>query len=324
MRIWFFGIVLFLIVVNGLLIGLASMRYPLNAAFVSAGVCLNCYLILFLLLGNRQFQSNLEVGVRQGHGRVLCFLLSLFVPYLIYALGTESFSWLSCLKLALYIGLPTLVILTLRKFSGQLLWQDVFVVLALWLPLDFRWMRGVWAWPNGSLAYSFNSLLATCLGVYLFVCLRRLDRVGYQFNFQGRDWLVGFRNFLLFAPIAIPLGFYTGFIAVSKHFATPWSFILSALGIFFFIAIPEELLFRGILQNFAERILPHPVPALIFSSLLFGASHLNNGPKPDWRYFLLATIAGLFYGNAYIKTRKLLAPAIVHTLVDTVWRGFFR
>ena len=324
MKIWFGGIALFLIAVNSLLIGIASKRYPLNMAFAAAVVCLNCYLILFLSLGNQRFQSKLEAGVRQGHSRVVCFLLALFVPYLIYALGTESFRWLSFLKLALYIGLPALVFLTVRKASGQLLWQDVFVILALWLPLDFRWMRDVWAWPNGSLAYSFNSLLATCLGVCLFVCLRRLDRVGYQFNFQRRDWQVGFRNFLLFAPIAIPIGFYTGFIAISKRFATPWDFVLSALGIFFFIAIPEELLFRGVLQNFGERILHQPIPALILSSLIFGASHLNNGPRPDWRYFLLASVAGLFYGNAYVQTRKLLAPAIVHTLVDTVWRGFFR
>src|SRR5262245_40925494 len=134
MRSWFGGIVIFLIAVNGLLIGLGSKRFPLDTAFASAGVCLNCYLILFLLLGNRQFQSNFESGVRQGRGRIACFLLALFVPYLIYALGTASFSWLAFLKLALYIGLPTLVISTLRQFSDRLLWQDVFVVLALWLP----------------------------------------------------------------------------------------------------------------------------------------------------------------------------------------------
>ncbi|MGH9962094.1 MAG: CPBP family intramembrane glutamic endopeptidase [Pyrinomonadaceae bacterium] len=65
--------------------------------------------------------------------------------------------------------------------------------------------------------------------------------------------------------------------------------------------------------------------SLVVTSIIFGAAHLNNGPtRPDWRYFLLATIAGLFYGNAYARTGRLLAPAIVHTLVDTVWRSFFR
>jgi membrane protease YdiL (CAAX protease family) len=101
-------------------------------------------------------------------------------------------------------------------------------------------------------------------------------------------------------------------------------FVLSAAGIFVFIAMPEELLFRGIIQNFLQKSWLKPLPALIVTSVIFGVAHLNNGPRPDWRYFLLATIAGLFYGNAYTRTRALLAPAIVHTLVDTVWRSFFR
>jgi membrane protease YdiL (CAAX protease family) len=96
------------------------------------------------------------------------------------------------------------------------------------------------------------------------------------------------------------------------------------LGIFFLIAIPEELLFRGIIQNFLEKTLRKPPLALFVTSLIFGAAHLNNGPRPDWRYFLLASLAGLFYGNAYQQTRGLMAPAIVHTLVDMVWRAFFR
>jgi len=82
-------------------------------------------------------------------------------------------------------------------------------------------------------------------------------------------------------------------------------------------------LFRGIIRNFMEKTLRKPTLAMIGTSVIFGAAHLNNGPRPDWRYFVLASLAGLFYGNAYQRTNGLLAPAIVHTLVDTVWRAFF-
>jgi len=58
------------------------------------------------------------------------------------------------------------------------------------------------------------------------------------------------------------------------------------------------------------------------TGLLFGATHLNNGLHPDWRYFVLATVAGLFYGAAYIKTQNLFVPAVIHTLVDAVWIQF--
>ena len=63
-----------------------------------------------------------------------------------------------------------------------------------------------------------------------------------------------------------------------------------ALGIFIFIGIPEELLFRGIIQNLLEKAIGRPALALGVASLIFGAAHLNNGPSPDWRYFLLATL----------------------------------
>ena len=314
----------FLILADGLLIILARQRVSLDLSFVSAAICLNLYLALFFLLGTVQCQDYLEQRVKESGEASFLFVLFLVVPYLVYAVGTRSFHWLLFLKLAIYILLPTLVYRSLRSLPDRWVWQDVVVTLALWLPLDFRWMRDVWPWPGNSLAYSLNSLLATCLAVFLFVCVRRLGQVGYYYRFDRRDWLIGLRNFVFFAPIAIPIGIYTGFIALSKHHVVAWQIGLSALGIFLFIAIPEELLFRGIIQNFMEKSWPGKWPALIVTSLIFGASHLNNGPRPDWRYFLLASIAGLFYGNAYQRTRKLLAPAIVHTLVDTVWRGFFR
>ena len=313
-----------LILVNILLILLARQRVQLDLSFLSAAICLNAYLALFLWLGHERSQNYLEQKVRRSVGVIFLFLVSLIGPYLIYVVGTRSIQALPFLKLAAYILFPTLVCLTLRTFPDRWLWQDVVVTLALWLPLDFRWMRDVWPWPGNSLAYSLNSLLATCLGVFLFVCVRRLGQVGYRYQFVSRDWLVGVRNFLLFAPIAIPIGLYTGFIALSKRFAAPWQIPLSALGIFVFIAMPEELLFRGIIQNLIEKSRLGSMPALITTSVIFGAAHLNNGPRPDWRYFLLASIAGLFYGNAYQRTRKLLAPAITHTLVDTVWRSLFR
>jgi CAAX protease family protein len=324
LRRYFLAVVAFLILADSLLFILARQKVPLDFSFISTAVCLNVYLALFLLLGNGECQSYLKGKVKEGPGTVLVFLLFLVGPYLVYATGTRSFQWFLFLKLATYTLLPALVYFSLKRFPEHWQWQDVVVTLALWLPLDFRWMRDVWPWPGNTLAYSLNSLLATSLGVFLFVCVRRLDQVGYEYQFARTDWLIGLRNFFLFVPIAIPIGLYTGFIALSKHFAPPWQIALSVLGIFLFIAIPEELLFRGIIQNLLEKSWLGSVPALIVTSLIFGASHLNNGPRPDWRYFLLASIAGLFYGNSYQRTRKLLAPAIVHTLVDAVWRGFFR
>lgn len=318
------GVAIFLAVVTALILNYSGGHVPVNRRLAAAAFCLNGFLAILLFLAHRDVQAWATARVA-GKGSAAWLCLSPFVLlYLAYALGTDSFRTLPAVKLAAYVLLPAAVLLTIRQPVQRLLWQDALVILSLWLPLDFRWMRDVWGWPSYSLAYSMNSLLATGLAVFLFVCVRRLEGVGYRCHFDRQDGWIGIRNFLLFAPVAIPIGLLTGFITISGRPLSGSQALLSALGIFFLIAIPEELLFRGIIQNFLEKTLRKPVVALIVTSLIFGAAHLNNGPKPDWRYFLLASLAGMFYGNAYQRTRGLLAPAIVHTLVDTVWRAFFK
>ena len=148
--------------------------------------------------------------------------------------------------------------------------------------------------------------------------------MGYKWRLQAMDWRVGGRLFLIFAPTAILLGLASGFLEAAETFMAAGPLAFMALGIFLVIALPEELLFRGIIQNILEKALGHRQWALGVTAVVFGLAHLNNGQRPDWRYVGLATLAGWFYGHAYLKTRNLMAPAVLHTLVDTVWRGFFR
>ena len=318
------GVSIFLGMVTGLILQFSGGRLPVDRRFVTAILCLNGLLAILLLLAHREVQLWVKTRAAAMPASVWVFVLLLLLLYLVYAEGTDSFELSPFVKLVVYVLLPTLILLTIREPEQRLLWQDVVAILSLWLPLDFRWMRDVWGWPSHSLAYSMNSLLATGLAVFLFVCVRRLDDVGFHYYLQKRDGWIGVRNFLFFAPIAVPIGLLTGFIRISNGPPPYWNLALTGLGIFFLIAIPEELLFRGIIQNLLAKAFRKPALALIVTSVIFGAAHLNNGPRPDWRYFLLASLAGLFYGNAYQATGGLLAPAIVHTLVDTVWRAFFR
>jgi len=324
LRLYFGSVAILLAVVTALILEFSAGRLPVDRRLVATTLCLNGFLAILLLLAHRDVQTWITLRIFGNRENAWLFLFPVLLLYLGYALSTDSFRSLPFLKLVAYVLLPAALLLTIRQPEQRLLWQDVLVILALWLPLDFRWMRDVWGWPRHSLAYSMNSLLATGLAVFLFVCVRRLEGVGYRCHCEKLDGWIGARNFLLFAPMAIPIGLVTGFITISGPQIPISEFLLSALGIFFLIAIPEELLFRGIIQNFLEKTFRKPAFALIVTSLIFGAAHLNNGPRPDWRYFLLASLAGLFYGNAYQRTRGLLAPAIVHTLVDTVWRAFFR
>jgi membrane protease YdiL (CAAX protease family) len=103
-------------------------------------------------------------------------------------------------------------------------------------------------------------------------------------------------------------------------------FVGEFMGIYVSIAIPEELLFRGILQNFLTKSFASERRALwglLIASVVFGASHLHHAPVPNWRYAILATIAGIFYGNAYRTRQRLSCSALTHALVDVVWHFWF-
>ncbi len=77
------------------------------------------------------------------------------------------------------------------------------------------------------------------------------------------------------------------------------------------IAAPvfEELIFRGIiLDGLLKRY--SPVTAILVSSFLFGAVHLN-----PWQ-FVTGFVIGIFAGWVYQHTRSLLAAMIIHASVN--------
>jgi membrane protease YdiL (CAAX protease family) len=89
------------------------------------------------------------------------------------------------------------------------------------------------------------------------------------------------------------------------------------LRIYLATGIPEELLFRGVIQNLAVRRYGYP-QGLLLAAVVFGFAHL-----PDLRYMLLASLAGVAYGWVYHRTRHITASALTHAAVDWVWRLLF-
>jgi len=122
----------------------------------------------------------------------------------------------------------------------------------------------------------------------------------------------------------VPLGLAIGF----SHLHNEWHGIaklaMSLASIFFLIAILEETYFRGWWQNLLERRVG-PNSALFVTALLFGLSHFNKGTTLfNWRYVLLATLAGIFYGRVWRSEHRIFASAITHTCVDTIWLLWLR
>jgi uncharacterized protein len=78
-----------------------------------------------------------------------------------------------------------------------------------------------------------------------------------------------------------------------------------------FPAVAEELIYRGILFRWLERS-GGTWAALIVSSALFGASHLEN-PSAGWLAAVgIALEGGLLLGGAYMLTKRLWVPMGIH------------
>jgi len=246
----------------------------------------------------------------------------LCVPYLLVSISAGNFRWH---WLALYALLPVAIAALMLdacrvdpEQRGN--WRDWLVLIGVGLAVDLRWFEG--AWP-AHLAV-FNKVLLLDAGIYGLMAMRRLDGVGFDLRLRLRDVGVGLREFCFYAPVAILLGLAMAFL--HAHALWPsWQQLGGAyLFTFFFIAVPEELFFRGWIQNLLERRVGRGW-ALTITAVLFGLSHWNKRTTSfNWQYVLLAALAGGFYGRAWRRERRVAASAITHATVDTVWSIWLR
>lgn len=255
-------------------------------------------------------------------GAQLALPAALSIPYLMVSLGAGIFRWE---WFAVYAALPVLIAILLwqaaqidREQRGN--WRDYVILAALGLAVDLRWFEG--AWPGGLSV--FNKILLLDAGIYGFVLLRQVEGTGFNLHLRREDFLIGLREVALYFPIALVLGLSLGFLHVHKALpgvtaiASAWFFT------FFFVAVPEELFFRGWVQNLLSKRIGR-YPALMLTACLFGLAHFNKRTIGfNWRYVLLAAIAGVFYGRAWMRNRRVGASAVTHATVDAIWSLWFR
>lgn len=249
----------------------------------------------------------------------------LVVPYIVIAVSQHMFRWD---WFVLYAALPVAMAWLLARAAvadpeqrGN--WRDAVILLTLGLAVDLRWFDV--AWPVG--LRGLNNLLLVDAGLYAFLGVRRLSGTGFDFHLHWSDWKTGLRELLFFAPAVLVLGIALGFIHPHANVPPLGKGVLTWAGIFVFVAVPEELFFRAWVQNLLERRVGRR-GALVIASVLFGLSHFNkrlSGSTAhfNWRYVLLATVAGIFYGRAWRERRRVPASTITHTCVDWLWSWWF-
>ena len=265
----------------------------------------------FCAEGFARWTARLPMAVRVAAPGLLCLV------YALVAMARGIFEWR---WFAVYLLLPVAVAAMLAwaaevdpEQRGD--WRSFVVLLVLGLAVDLRWFEP--AWPRGMAV--FNKMVLLDAGIWGFGAVRRLEGVGFDLRLRWRDVRVGVREFLFYAPVAIAIGLALGFL--HAHAQWPgWRLPVALVFTFFFIAVPEELFFRGWMQNLLERRVGRGW-ALGVTAVVFGLSHFNKRAVHfNWRYVVLAAIAGVFYGRAWRQERRVGASVVTHTLVDTVGR----
>ncbi len=203
---------------------------------------------------------------------------------------------------------------------------DFLTIVLLWLPLEFSAGASLIPRPAQGFLHSVAYGIAILLGVILFTGFRSVSGLKFNLPRDARDYWLPLAGFAILAPVLAAGGIALGFIPVPHGPNQSAGRMLSAVGIIFAgTALPEEILFRSLIQNFLMLRFGAGTRTLLVAAFIFGCAHLNNGPQPlpNWRYMILATIAGAAYGAVFRRASSVLSSATLHMLVDWTKHFFF-
>jgi uncharacterized protein len=285
-------------------------------------------LLLIVVLGflSQSVQERLKPLVQRRRLLVLIlpFLLTAVFGFAAWNVGAASGS-LIVLVLA-YTLAPALLVLLAGGPPGVARWSDMAGILMLWLPLEFAAGASLVPKPAQGYLHAVAYGVSIVLALWLFLICRALKGVKYSLPRSGKDLLNPIAGFLLLAPVLGVLGLLLGFLPGMHSPHVAWFKVATRyLVIFCATALPEEILFRGLIQNWIMQRFGANNRTLLAAGFIFGCSHLNNGPQPlpNWRYMILATLAGIVFGRVFQKSSSILSSASLHAAVDTVKYAFF-
>ncbi len=290
-------------------------------AFAATLTAFAFFFLLQLLFAARGVTEKLAARFGAAGGYATGF--AAFLVYLIYSLGTNTFAFGRVSAIAAMIFVPLLFAANAQK-SAPGAWQDFLTIAGIWVVVKFVPAGWLWPVPGGNFAHVMVILFNLTVALAMFALIRGISGAGYSIGW-GRNWMFFIvASLVACVCIIVPLGTGIHFIQFAPRW-TEWRTIpLVSLGILVFTAWPEEFLFRGLLQNILSRACSSDLAGWWTASILFGLSHLPNGGFPNWRYALLASIAGFFYGWTWRKSGSIFASALVHTAVNVVWHFLFK
>ena len=203
----------------------------------------------------------------------------------------------------------------------------VVAVLIYFVGFDLRYFAAINGFDGGS--YEFVALWISAL-ILVFMAVQD-DNFIDKFNWQVTRIKLRISSNLLaiLTVILLPIGFLTGFFVWNPQIDIE-NILVGFIGIWLTIALPEEVVFRGVAQHQLTERAPFKDKqrwkfiVLIIVSIIFGLTHWNNTyAQFIWVYILLASIAGIIYGISWWRG-GLFSAMFVHTLIDWVWALLFK
>lgn len=245
---------------------------------------------------------------------------SALVPYLLYSLGTGQFHWLALVKLAALAVTVSFWYEVLPPSPAA----DIGLLCLLAAVLLRKYFDPIYTAPAPRMDIEFlGHLMLIHVSAIALLTLRKVRDTGYGFLPRRQDWIIGARYFLLFLPVGFPMALLLGAFRLAPAPAPWWKTAGTFVGILWVVALSEEFFFRGLLQRWLARWTGHREVAIALASILFGAAHLGFRSFPNWRFALVAAVAGWFYGRAFERAGSIRASMVTHALTVTTWRALF-
>jgi len=246
------------------------------------------------------------------------------LPYCLATVAFGTFHWRALGWIALLAGAVSFWYILLPKKPAADLLLLVFMA-AVWIA---KLLPTWYVSPYPKLYLSvLGQLMWFRTGLFAMLSIRRIKGVGFGFWPQVREWKIGVVYFAIFLPLAAflahliafasprtpPRGWeQTSLLAIAYFFGTLWV-----------LALTEEMLFRGLLQQWLVQWLQSEWAGLIAASIIFGSVHVFYRTFPNWKLAVLAALAGVCYGLAFRRAHSIRASMVTHALVVTTWKIFF-
>lgn len=274
------------------------------------------WIVAAALLEVAAYLSMASEGARQWWTRERITLLAP-LPYLVYAWPLGVLNWSSVVVILTAVGLVSYWFIVLPRNR----WTDLGFVVLMAAPVITKSFALVYTRPHDRLPLDIlGQLLWIRAGVLVVLNDRKPGGIGFGFWPKAREWKIGAIVYLALLPIVFALTSLAGF---AKFTWPVWTWQETTLrvvgnfaGIFWVVALSEEFVFRGLLQQWI---------GIVGASILFGLVHLGfRNQFPNWDMVLVAGVTGVFYGLAYRRAGGIRAAMVTHALTVTTWRVLFR